>query len=328
MDVSFVTSSDCEATPTEIDNLHDAAWVLLIEGIKTPLGSIVKTMEDIQGKISELWSPFMIAAADASLSAEAGQAAAGASDAPPTQAVAAATVAPPEKGVSLFTSMSIMAAGSTPEGAKQTYIEGNASVLNLFKLQLQCFLASKFSSGFGAQADCGYHSLHEVPTGNGKSKNLVFNCACHKQLRLTFFGEIVSEATSGCLPICNCFGKEWFVKAPPLNTFHDAAHNYTVPAWNVPTIKSKEQPTVKWTVSEPDTHQFEFSFCPSNCKNTRHCTVGLQICTLTLADEYKGDVVLLRDAMPAMVKTVRASQKRVSTSALPAKWRPFLHLLQ
>lgn len=325
-----ISSPDHDVTSKDIDDLHDKAWILLIQAFVNPLATPAESMKKVQVQIGELWDPYRKLESvesgdtlgDSALPAEHEAAAASSSE---SSVKAALVPAKSDIGTanglssSLHNLLAITAAGATKEGAGPSLITPSPSVLAVFALQLKAFLYGKFAAGFGDEADCGYHSLYETV---GK-KSLVFSAGSLKKLKLFFIGDIVDEAVTGSLKIGTCFGKDWFVRAPVANQFHTASSHYIVPAWHVPVIKAKAVPTMKCDKVNLD---FVFVFDPANAKATRRATMPIEVHYLELVANAKGDVALARDNMADMIKTPKVMV--VKKGVIAAKWKPFIHLLQ
>ncbi len=319
MDFFFVENDLVMISEDQVNQFHTAAWLELLQ-----VSQQVKVIDQVKTKIGKLMKPFKPSAESSRPSQGSGE---NASTPNPKEAKAAPKAPTVVESKSLFDMHKIAAAGAEAMGKEPTFIEATPSTLMAFGLSLKDFVYKKCMSHVGGSdlADQGHYSLHELQEGS--KKTLVFKASPGKKLQLPFYGDITDTPVTGRLPVCTAFGKEWFVKAPPHNAMGSALSHYVVPSWLVPTVKGKEVANMWW---ESRTTQMVFVYTPSNCKHPRSAEIEVKIHTMTLKNDLKGPVKLLRQAMPPMIKTAKEADllsRNSTTSSLPPKWRAFMYLL-
>ena len=339
MDFFFVENDLVMISEDQANQFHTAAWLELLQVSQQATTWVpsedgteqVKVIDQVETKIGKLVKPFKPVQTRTTPSAESSRPSQGsgenASTPNPKEAKAAPKAPTVVESKSLFDMHKIAAAGAEAMGKGPTFIEATPSTLMAFGLSLKDFVCKKCMSHVGGSdlADQGHYSLHELQEGS--KKTLVFKASPGKKLQLSFYGDITDTPVTGCLPVCTAFGKEWFVKAPPHNAMGSALSHYVVPSWLVPTVKGKEVANMWW---ESHTTQMVFVYTPSNCKHPRSAEIEVKIHTMTLKNDLKGPVKLLRQAMPPMIKTAKEADllsRNSTTSSLPPKWRAFMYLL-
>ena len=160
-----------------------------------------------------------------------------------------------------------------------------------------------------------------------KTHEVVFQASAHKTFRLSFHGEIVDKAVNASLPVCKVFGKELFVNEPACNRLLNASSHHVMPSWIIPAVEPKQVPNVTW---DKTVHKSLWSYHPPSSKKNRKLVVDVTIFYLNLEKDEKGDIKLIRNAIPEMIKVSKAEapKERIHGNAIPLKWKPWVYLLQ
>lgn len=320
MDCNFLNLNLVDITETQLNEMHAKSWVLLVTSAMSK-SSIAEVLKETKAEVHKMLEPFL-PAPEAEPLEEAGKS----DDAMRSSKASSRHVTKAEESKPVSDMMKIICSGSTPMGEAKSFIEASPSSITSFQLQLKSFMYQRGMAGAGGSTvtDCGYYGLIDIK--EGIKHTLHFKNAASKKLQLTFYGEITDAPSTGCLPVCKAFGREFFVHQPLKNATMNASSHYVVNAWNVSTVKGKEIANMPWTTT---VIQFPFQWTPSSCKLSRTVEIDVTFYTLTLESEKRGNVKLLRQAIPDMIKTVNESIRRESSKAVIApKWRPFLYLLQ